>query len=126
MDTRPPNSESPADREFYLYSPATPSSALHSGNVFYRTSDEQTAKALCRLFQKEYSSGEDGPYFSAVLADEIELDEQILLDEAMGWLDVYDDPDPGIYDPPPTREMMTLAQYAQRAKVWESMLAARK
>lgn len=126
MDTRPPNSESPADREFYLYSPATPSLALHSGNVFYRTSDEQTAKALCRLFQKEYSSGEDGPYFSAVLVDEIELDEQILLDEAMGWLDVYGDPDPGIYDPPPTREMMTLAQYAQRAKVWESMLAARK
>lgn len=126
MDARPPNSESPADREFYLYSPATPSLALHSGNVFYRVSDEQSAKALCRLFQKEYSSGESGPYFSAVPADEIELDEQILLDEALGWLDVYDDPDPGIYDPPPTREMMTLAQYAQRARVWESMIAARK
>ncbi|MGH9489830.1 MAG: toll/interleukin-1 receptor domain-containing protein [Terriglobales bacterium] len=54
------------------------------------------------------------------------MDEQILLDEALSRLDVYDDPDPGIYDPPPTREMMTLVQYARRARVWESIIAARK
>jgi hypothetical protein len=92
MDTRPPISDSSVDRGFYLYSPTTPFSALHSGNVFCRASDEHSARALCRLFQKGYSSEESGPYFSAVPADDIELDEQILLEEALGWLDVYDDP----------------------------------
>jgi hypothetical protein len=126
MDARPPSSESPAVGEYYLYSPTAPSSPLHSGNVFYRASHEQSAKALCRLFEKEYSSEAGGPYFSVAPADGFEFDEQILLDEALDWLDIYDDPDPGVYDPPPTREMMTLAHYAQRARVWEAMIAARK
>lgn len=126
MNVQSPVIDPRVGQGFYLYSPAAPSSPLHSSNVFYRASDEQSAKALCRLFQKEYSSDVGGPCFSAVPADQIEMDEQILLDEALGWLDAYDDPDPGIYDPPPTREMITLAQYAQRASVWESMIAARK
>lgn len=125
METGSTKTEAQEEQSFYLYSPATPSSPLHSGNVFYLATNEQSAKTLCRLFQKEYSS-EAGPYFSAQSADEIELDEQIFLDEALDWLDMYDDPDPGIYDPPPTKEMMALAQYAQRARAWESMIAARK
>lgn len=114
------------EQGFYLYSSATPSAPLCSGNVFYRAGGEQSAKALCRLFQKEYSSSTEGPYFSAQSAEEIELDDQILLDEALGWLDLYDDPDPGIYDPQPTMEVITLAQYAKRALTWESMLSARR
>ena len=110
---------------FYLYSPAAPSVPLTSENVFYRLDDGQWARALCRLFQREYSSGSERPYFSAQSADEIELEDQILLDEALSWLDVYDDPDPGLYDPPPPPEIITRAQYAKRAHAWESMLTAR-
>lgn len=126
MDARPPSSEPPVEEGFYLYSPSISSSPLHSGNVFYRAANEQSARALCRLFQKEYSSDTQGPYFSAQSTNEIEVDEQVLLDEALSWLDVYDDPDPGIYDPPPTAEMMRLAQYARRASTWESLIASRQ
>jgi pyrimidine deaminase RibD-like protein len=119
-------SETNGEQGFYLFSSATPPTPLRSGSVFYRARSEQSATALCRLFQKEYSSVGIGPHFSAQSADEIEPDDQILLDETLDWLAVYDDPDPGIYDPPPTPEMMTLAQYAKRASTWESMLAARK
>jgi TIR domain len=126
METNSAQPETNDQPSFYLYSPSTPSSPLHSGNVFYRAGDERSARILCRLFQKEHSSEGKGPYFLAQSAHEIELDDQILLDEALNWLDVYDDPDPGIYDPPPTKEMVTLAQYAQRAQTWESMFASRK
>ncbi len=126
METNSAQSEAQEQQSFYLYSAATSSSPLHSGNVFYRATNEQSAKGLCRLFQKEYLSKSEGRYFLAQSTAEIDLDEQILLDEALDWLDVYDDPDPGVYDPPPTNEMMTLAQYAQRARTWESMIAARK
>ena len=126
METESFKSETNGEQHFYLFSSATPPSPLRSGSVFYRASSEQSATALCRLFQKEYASDGAGPYFSAQSADEIELDDQILLDETLGWLEVYDDPDPGIYDPPPTLEMITLAQYAKRARTWESMLAARE
>jgi hypothetical protein len=126
METNSAQPETQDEPSFYLYSPSTASSPLHSGNVFYRATDERSARTLCRLFQKEHSSEGEAPYFLAQSTREIELDEQILLDEALNWLDVYDDPDPGVYDPPPTDEMMTLVQYAQRAQIWESMLAARK
>jgi TIR domain len=125
MDARPPSSEPSVEEGFYLYSPTTPSSHLDTGNVFYRAANAQSATALCRLFQREYSSDTGGPYFSALSANEIEVDEQVQLDEALGWLDLYDDPDPGIYDPPPTADMMRLAQYARRATSWESLIASR-
>lgn len=125
METNSARSDPQGEQGFYLFSPATPSAPLNRGNVFYRATNEQSAKALCRLFEKEYSPEGKGPYFSAQSANAIELDEQILLDESLGWLNVYDDPDPGIYDPPPTKEMVQLAQYAQRASTWESMIEAR-
>jgi hypothetical protein len=126
MYARPPSSEPPDEEGFYLYTSTGPSSPLHSGNVFYRAANEQSARALCRLFQKEYPLETEGPYFSALSANEIEVDEQVLLDEALSWLDLYDDPDPGIYDPPPTAVMMRLAQYARRASSWESLIASRE
>jgi hypothetical protein len=76
-------SETNGEQSFYLFSSATPPSSLLSGSAFYRASSEQSAKALCRLLQKEYASDGVGPYFSAQSADEIELDDQILLDEAL-------------------------------------------
>ena len=46
------------------------------------------------------------------------------MDEALDWISQYDDPDPGIYDPIPTRSMLDRAQYAIRASKWEMLLRA--
>ncbi|HEY1936925.1 MAG TPA: toll/interleukin-1 receptor domain-containing protein [Candidatus Angelobacter sp.] len=110
---------------FYLYSHSSPNSTLSTGNVFYRVADERSAKTLCRLFFREYASEGGKPYFSLKCADEVDLDEQIFLDEALDMLDIYDDPDPGVYDHPPTRETLMCAEYARRARKWEVMVVAR-
>jgi hypothetical protein len=80
-----------------------------------------TAGALCGLFAKEYG-GPNGLTFHHAPAASISTPDQMLLDEAIQWLEVYSDHDPGVYDPPPTKDMITLAQYAVRAREWEAQL----
>jgi hypothetical protein len=46
----------------------------------------------------------------------------VLLDESIESLSPYDDPDPGIYDPPPSTETIFRAAYARRARKWEVLL----
>jgi hypothetical protein len=53
------------------------------------------------------------------------LERQILLDESLQWLAIYDDPDPGIYDPPPPTGTLLLAEYAMRAKSLNDLLRER-
>ncbi len=106
-------------RVFYLHT----STKLDSGTVFYKTVGKERASVLLQLFRKEYGAESDGDSFSMTPGSEVPRDEQILLEEAFGWLEVYDDPDPGIYDPPPTKGMMQHAQYAQRASRWESYVS---
>lgn len=110
---------------FYLYTPSPSQSVLTSNNVFYRVVGEQLAGTLCRLLCRGYSleSGKPGFFLKAV--DEVDSDEQILLDEALDQLDMYDDPDPGVYDPPPSRETMMRAEYARRASSRERMILER-
>src|ERR1019366_9417177 len=50
---------------------------------------------------------------------------QILLDEAIASLDVYDDPDTGVYDPPSPKEVMVHTGYARRAREWETLIGIR-
>lgn len=110
---------------FYLYTPSPGQSALCSNNVFYRVVGEQLASTLCRLLGKEYSSEPGKPGFFLKSTDEVDSDEQIFLNEALDQLDVYDDPDPGIYDPPPSKETMMRAEYARRARGWEFTILER-
>lgn len=110
---------------FYLYTDQIDFAALSTTNVFYRVMDEQSAKTLCRLFQKEYSSEAGKPGFFFKCVDEIEQDEQILLDEALDWLDVYDEPDIGVYDTTPSMGTIILAKYARRARGWETLVIGR-
>jgi hypothetical protein len=111
---------------FYLYSDSSSSSTLSSSNVFYWAASEQVAKTLCRLFSKEYSSEAGEPVFLRKSGDEVEQDEQVFLEEAMDWLAVYGaDPDPGVYDPEPPKEMMIRAEYARRARDWEPRIVER-
>ncbi|HKR29854.1 MAG TPA: toll/interleukin-1 receptor domain-containing protein, partial [Terriglobales bacterium] len=80
----------------------------------------ESAGILRRLFAREYPST-DG-FFSEPVS-EVEPELRILLMEALSVLELYDDPDPGVYDPPPTKDVMLRALYAKRACAWEAALA---
>jgi hypothetical protein len=110
---------------FYLFaSPAgTPTESPET--VFYEVGVESTAKSLCALFSKEYSDKSGGPLFHYKAAISIPPEEQILLDEALRDVDVYDEPDRFVYDPPPPKELHLRAQYAVRARGWEELVAKR-
>lgn len=106
---------------FYLFARRAGANGGVTEAVFYMTEGQQVAEGLCGLFKREYGAN-DGTEFRCVEADSISAEEQVLLDESLRWLEVYDDPDPGIYDPAPSPEMMTLAQYGVRARAWEELL----
>jgi hypothetical protein len=65
------------------------------------------------------------PSFFAKDVNEVPAHEQIFLAEALDWLDVYDDPDPGVYDTAPLKETMMRAEYARRARAWQGIIAER-
>jgi hypothetical protein len=125
MKAIPATSLSQNESNYYLYTATSTSPTIHSGNVFYRTNGEEAAKILCQLFAKEYSSDTEKFEFLFKCADDIHLADQILLDEALDLLEGYDDPDPGVYDYPPSKEMLECAEYARRAHSWEMILIAR-
>ena len=106
---------------FYLFASSARKYNQTAASVFYKVEGEVTAKALCGLFAKEYG-GQNALTFHHVPATSISTPDQVLLDEAIQWIEVYDDPDPGVYDPPPTKDMITRAQYAMRAREWEDLL----
>jgi hypothetical protein len=115
---------STAEREpdFYLYTCSSLSSTVNSGNVFYRATGAETTKTLRRLFYKECAFDTESREFCFTCADEFEPEDQILFDEAIDKLDIYDDPDPYIYDPPPSGETMLRAYYKRRAEAWEGRI----
>lgn len=113
------------EQTFYLYVSSLELPILTSESVFYRVAGKRSATQLCRLFRKEYSSESGSPVFFLKSSAEVDPDEQILLDEAMAWLDVYVDPDTGVYDPPPTEELMVRAEYKRRAHKWEAIIGMR-
>jgi len=93
--------------------------------VFGRINDNSLIPSLISLLEKEF--GDQGnPSFHAQLVTDTEEADQILLDEAIDELTIYDDPDPGVYDPPPSRQTMLRASYSQRAERWAEMLRSRK
>ncbi|MCY2926825.1 MAG: hypothetical protein NT031_15585 [Planctomycetota bacterium] len=96
-------------------------------HVFHATPAQETADALCRLFGKEYrpkDPWDPAPAFTSRRASDIPNDERVLLEESLWQLAIYDDPDPGVYEPRPTRLTMVLAEYARRARTWEGILAS--
>jgi len=108
---------------FYLLTARAGAPALSRNTAFYKVTDAKVAQSLCRLFTKEH--GNDGTHHFAVAPDGVSPDDQILLEETLDDLQMYDDPDPGIYDPPPTQGMMDRARFARRATTWEEMIRAR-
>jgi len=110
---------------FYLF--ASPTSELDQSpkNVFYKAETELLAESLCRLFKREYTYEDGRPTFHFIPSTSISAEEQVLLDEALDWLPLYRDPDPGLYDPPPSEHTLILAQYMIRASDWEERLRQR-
>jgi len=94
---------------------ATPST------VFHRAGTAGAAATLRGLFAKEYSAN-GSPVFNFQTAVALSPDERFLLDEAIDGLAMYDDPDPGVYDPPASKAVLARAEYARRADRWEAML----
>lgn len=94
---------------------ATPST------VFHRARTAGVAATLRGLLAKEYSAN-GTPAFNFQAAGALPPDERLLLDEAIDELAMYDDPDPGVYDPPASKALLARAEYARRADRWEAMV----
>jgi hypothetical protein len=110
---------------FYLFASPAGAPDESSSTVFYKVKGDSLAVSLCQLFTREYSDTEGHPTFHHKAAPLISTEAQILLEEAIDWLNVYDDPDPGVYDPSPPKYVLLLAQYAVRARKWEELLVDR-
>jgi len=89
--------------------------------VFYQTDNEWIASELCKLFRAEYGqNGSDGFRFATVSPGSVT--DFVRLQSAIDDLNLYQDPDPGIYDPEPTSDLLLRASYCFRAKEWEDAL----
>lgn len=110
---------------FYLFASPTGTRDQSPSTVFYEVKGESMAKFLCALFSREYADANGRSAFHYETATSISVEEQVLLDEMLDVLAVYDDPDPGIYDPKPSPGTLLLAQYAVRARNWEELLRRR-
>jgi hypothetical protein len=111
---------------FYLFASLTGNLNASSSAVFYKVEGEWLAKSLCSLFTREYSDESSHATFHCQPATSFSVEDQVLLDESLGWVDFYDDPDRGVYDPPPPRDIHLRAQYAVRASKWEALLRGRQ
>ncbi len=118
-----PSSKPESECESYLFVARNGVDGSSPDTVFYQAADAELAESLCRLCQREYG---DQLRFTHKPSSSFSPDEQVLMDETLDDLSIYDDPDPGIYDPQPTREMLMRAQYARRAQRWEEMLKCRR
>ena len=107
---------------FYLFSDPSGAEGESPSTVFCRVVGESLAKSLCQLFTREYTDGSGRPAFRYSEVGSVSLAERVLLDEAIDLLSVYQDPDPGLYEPPPSQHTLFLAQWAMRAETWEYLL----
>lgn len=119
MRSQIPTSES----ESYLFAIDHGPEGVSPNTVFYRAADAELAASICRLCEREYAGQ---VRFSHRPSSSFPPEEQVLLDEALDELSIYDDPDLGVYDPPPTRQTLLRAEYARRCRRWEEMLKRRR
>lgn len=113
------------DEGLYLYVRFNDTDDVAADTVFYGVGDEALAQSLLRLFDKEYADTERGPTFLLKAASEISDEERILLDEQIDDLEIYADPDPGVYDPQPSHETWLRATFSRRAARWVEIIQSR-
>jgi len=114
-----------ADEAFYLFYSPTGMPNESPAAVFYTVDGETVTKSLCKLLAREYSTVDGRPVFHCKAASSFSLEDQVLLDEVLNYVDLYDEPDAGVYDPPPSKELHLRAQFAVRARVLEDLVRRR-
>lgn len=119
---KPPSGLGRGSLSFYLFSSFGRISETSPASVFYKVEGKAQAELLCGLFRREYADAGGLTAFHYVEATAVSIEEQVLLEEALDLLSTYSDPDPGLYEPEPSREMLLRAQYALRAGTWEALL----
>jgi hypothetical protein len=97
------------------------SDASSPPSVFYYADDEWMAIELCKLFKSEFGQFCDHEFSHMVVSGD-DMTQLVRLRTAVDEVSLYQDPDPGIYDPEPTQELLQLADYYSRATQWESLL----
>jgi hypothetical protein len=97
------------------------SDASSPPSVFYYADDEWMAIELCKLFKSEFGQFCDHEFSHMVVSGD-DTTHLVRLRTAVDEVSLYQDPDPGIYDPEPTQELLQLANYYSRATQWESLL----
>lgn len=98
---------------------------LSPSNVFFEVEDELSARELCELFANEYGEA-DGIVFKYKILPNTTVLEDVRLCEALDDLQLYEDPDPGIYAPPPSRQTLVRAEYSRRAQIWADLIQRRR
>jgi hypothetical protein len=73
------------------------------------------------MFSKQHAD-EHGWLFSSVAAASLGREARVLLDESLDDLAVYDDPDPGVYDPEPSQDTIQRAEFKRQAARWDASL----
>jgi hypothetical protein len=105
---------------FLFASQGTPDASPE--NVFFAVNGQVLAETLVRMFGKEYGETCPGIIFHCLAAETVTIDDKVLLNEAINDLRIYEDPDPFIYDPPPSKHTMERAQFSHRADGWEGLV----
>ena len=107
---------------FYLFASPSKTPEDSPSTVFYEVEGEPLAQSLCHLFTREYSDADGIPTFHCKAVSLVSVEERVLLNEALAWLSVYDEPDTGAYDALPPKHTLFLAQCAVRARTFEESL----
>ncbi len=97
------------------------SDASSPPSVFYYADNEWMAIELSKLFKSEFGQFCDHEFSHMVVSGD-DTTQLVRLRTAVDEVSLYQDPDPGIYDPEPTQELLQLANYYSRATQWESLL----
>lgn len=108
----------------YLFFTSTqnPSESVDAENAFHEAADEEAASILCVLFNQRHGGDSGGRAFRYIPATALQVHEQIFFSESVGWASVYSDPDPTVYDPPPSRSLVERGRYSLQAVEWESLV----
>jgi TIR domain len=120
---RKPRSAMSATKEaFYIFASPTKTLEDSPSTVFCKVDGEPLAQTLCSLFTSAHADSNGIPTFHCKAGNLVSVEEQLLLNEAIDCLAIYDHPDPGVYDPSPSQHTLFLAQCATRARNFEELV----
>lgn len=97
------------------------SDAVGTATVFYLASTVEFARTVGQMIV-DNAGQQSGWGVAIVAAASVEKVSRVQLNEAIESLDVYVDPDPGVYDPEPSADTLERAAFKRQAASWEALL----